>query len=193
MNYPWITTVEKLMNHDNQEQINVLLVGPILPTGGITRFLRFCLDNKMEAKLQLYDVARPPKENITFAASGYSEIFNAGLRRAIKGFFITIKNICLFPVSLLQSKVSIVHLAGTGWLPFWEYSIYGVLAKLLGKKVIFHYHGPFEDFHRRSSKLIKPIIHWILNQFDAIIVLSKVDEGVVCQFVRPADNERIQR
>lgn len=47
-----------------QHQLNELLVGPVLPSGGITRFINGCLEAKTEANYEVFNAARPPKERI---------------------------------------------------------------------------------------------------------------------------------
>ncbi len=170
------------MSEKDQPQPKVLLVGPRCSTGGIARFVDSCLQAVSGAAIHLFDVARPPKKQIAFRANGYNELFNAGLGRAINGIAITFKHILNFPGALLRSRAQIVHLTVTGWFPFWEFSVYGLLSKLLGKKVIFHFLGPFNDFYQRSSRLPRFFIRLIMNAFDVAIVESYSNQSVLERF-----------
>jgi glycosyltransferase involved in cell wall biosynthesis len=171
------------MSEKEQPRPEVLLVGPRCPTGGIARFVYLCLQADLGAAIQLFDVARPPKERMAFRADGYNELFNAGLGRAVKGISVTLKHILTFPVALLRSRTQIVHLAATGWFPFWEFSTYGFAAKLMGKRVVLHYHGPFEDFYRRSSGLARFFIRLVLRRLDATVLLSSLDRRAAEEFL----------
>ena len=171
------------MKRQNQHQLNVLLVGPVILASGITRFIICCLGAKIEARYKVFDTSHPVRQRITSRPTGYGIIFNAGVLRAMLGALISFKNIIIFPFALIISKADVVHLAGTGWASFWEFATYGIIGKILRRKVIFHYHGPFEDFYQKSSISAKKLIEWFFKQYDAIFVLSEVDKKIISGFI----------
>lgn len=71
-------------------------------------------------------------------------------------------------------NIKIVHIHSASYGSFLRKQFALNMAKLFGKKVIFHIHGAeFELFYNKSSKAVKSLITSTLNKADVVIVLSK--------------------
>ena len=162
----------------DREQVNrriVLIVGPLLPTGGVTRYLRQLLGWSGRYSYRCFNSARPPKTTLTRKV-GYAMILSAGPMRALKGTFITLKNLAVFPHAVRESRCSMVHICGGSHWVFWENAYYVLAAKALGRSVTMHYLGPIDLYWEGSGSIERAAIRWVLCRLDALFVLSAVDE-----------------
>jgi glycosyltransferase involved in cell wall biosynthesis len=121
----------------------------------------------------LFDSSRPPKNSTRGSGIGYRLLFDAGLKRACVGIWTVLANLIRFPVAVSRVRPSIVYLTVSSHWPFWEHAIYLLVAKLLKKKVVFHYLGALIQFWDGSSTLAKRMITWVMSQADLVIVLSE--------------------
>lgn len=76
------------------------------------------------------------------------------------------------PVYLLNRNIKIVHIHSAQRSSFYRKSIFVLLSRLFGKKVLMHIHGAeFDMFYNNSSAIIKKYIRFILN-LTTILALS---------------------
>lgn len=71
---------------------------------------------------------------------------------------------------LFHKEIKIVHVHGSSYASFWRKRIFINLAKMFGKKVVFHCHG--SEFQRFTS-LHHNAVKKTLNKCDCIIALSE--------------------
>ena len=76
--------------------MKIILIGPNLKYGGVSRYVKDLLAGSEEFKL--FDTARPEKTKIR-AGTGYIEAFNTGFIRVLSGLFVTIVEGILKPNS----------------------------------------------------------------------------------------------
>jgi len=154
----------------------VLIVGEYPPpTGGIGAYIKGILDTGLGKKfeLRLYKTNRF-KDKTPSNKTGYAKIFETKPKRLIQGIAITLKNILLFPFSILVYNPKIVYINSAGDITFFEYSIYAWLSKLLRKRIFFHMHnGFFLEFFSHSPGFIKAYIKWTFNQSEKNFFLTE--------------------
>lgn len=75
---------------------------------------------------------------------------------------------------LVNRNLEIVHIHSASYGSFMRKQFVLNIAKLLGRKVIFHIHGAeFELFYNKSSNFMKNLITNTLNKADIVLVLSR--------------------
>jgi glycosyltransferase involved in cell wall biosynthesis len=150
----------------------VLLIGPLLPSGGVTRYVKDLLSWSGKYQFILFNTARPAKNRIK-AGLGYAEVFNAGLIRALQGVLITLSHMIAFPWRLVQSRADIVHICGVSYWPFWENAYYMLISRLLRRRVTLHYLGALDLYYMGRNRLEQALIRTVLRQPQKLILLSK--------------------
>lgn len=95
----------------------------------------------------------------------------------------------LFPINLLElifnlikrKSLKIVHIHGSHGGSFYrKYIVFWISKKLFSKKVIYHLHSSdFEIFYNNASKILKSKIQKLINNSDAVIVLSEEWRGFI--------------
>lgn len=89
-------------------------------------------------------------------------------------FFVMIKAYSLYPVILIVKNISLVHIHGGMKSSFFRKSYFLLLAKLFGKRVIYHMHSAMvNEYLEKGSKLKKFIVCRLFNLYDVIVVISK--------------------
>ena len=90
---------------------------------------------------------------------------------AFRNLWILLSSIGMFIKQLLSNReVKVVHIHTASYNSFYRSSIFVVLSKLLGRKVILHIHGGgFQDFYNTHPVIIRKI----LEIADCLIVLSR--------------------
>ena len=90
---------------------------------------------------------------------------------AFRNVWILLSSIVMFIKQLLSNReVKIVHIHTASYNSFYRSSIFVVLSKLLGRKVILHIHGGgFKDIYNTHPVIIRKI----LEIADCLIVLSR--------------------
>ena len=162
-----------MSDRDDTREATVLLVGPLLPTGGVTRYLRQLLGWSGRYSYRCFNCARPPKAAFTQEV-GYAVILSAGWVRAARGALITLKNIARFPYAVRKSQCSLVHVCGINHWVFWENACYVLAARALGRKVTMHYLDSLDLYWQGSGTIERAAIRWVLSRLDALFVLSGV-------------------
>ena len=150
----------------------VLLIGPLLPSGGVTRYVRDLLSWSGRYQFILFNVARPAKNRIK-PGTGYAEVFNAGLIRALQGVLITLGHMIMFPWILIRSGARIVHVCGVSYWPFWENAYYILVSRLLGYRVTLHYLGALDLYYSSRGKNERTLVRMVLRWPQKIILLSE--------------------
>lgn len=149
----------------------VLLIGPFLPSGGVTRYVRDLLSWSGRYQFVLFNVARPAKNRIK-PGTGYITILNAGLLRALQGALITLSHMIVFPWVLIRSRADIVHVCGVSYWPFWESAYYIWVSKLLGRHVTLHYLGALDLYYTSRGRIERPLVRMVLRWPQKVILLS---------------------
>lgn len=106
---------------------------------------------------------------------------NAFLRLLVFGLFL-IKYIWTL---LTNDQLRIIHIHGASEGSFYRKYFVFKLAKLFGKKVIYHIHCPvFREIYEESPNFIQRRIEKVLNNSDLIIVLSQYGQTEVSRICR---------
>lgn len=162
----------------------VLLLGPLLSTGGVSKYVKDLLNSKINYEIIHFNTARPEK---TYTSSkgkvGYNEIFDAGFIRFLKGTFITLRHLLVFPFVLMLKRPHVVHISGVSYSTFWENAYYIFISKLLSKPIFFHYLGAFDLFYGQSSPFAKFLIRNVLKKVDKIALLSRKVKIIMSRFI----------
>lgn len=153
----------------------VLLVGPFPPTvGGVTTFLANLTSSALARRYDLlpFTTSRPPKKGVVDNDT-YGALFNAGLGRAVTGALVTVGHLATFPFALLSSRARIVQIHSSDYWAFWEASLYVVMARALGRRVVVRFGGSFSTFYERCGPLARRVIRRLLRLPHAIVVQSE--------------------
>lgn len=122
------------------------------------------------------------KEKFSFICVHRFESKFKQLLRAIGAFFLLLYNCICKPIQ-------IVHIQTASYRSFYRDSVYLLLAKLLGKRVILHIHGgEFELFYNQSPRFC----HFICRKADCLMAVSeyfaqifrnlKLNDNVICLY-----------
>ena len=163
--------------------MKVILVGPYLKYGGVSRYIKDLLSGS--SAFELFNTARPEKTRIR-SGTGYVEAFNAGFLRVLSGFYVMIRNLFRFPFVLMKSEAEIVHVCGVSFFPFWENAFYCLIGRLLGKKITLHYLGAFDQFYEPAGRIQQFLIRSVLRIPDRIMLLSEKVRILVSSFIHVA-------
>lgn len=75
-----------------------------------------------------------------------------------------------FYFMLFRHEIKIVHIHGGSKISFWRKSIFILIGKFFGKKIIYHIHGgAFKEFTQKNRNAV----HYIISHTDCIIALSE--------------------
>lgn len=121
------------------------------------------------------------KGGIASVVKIYKEQFNLKVFASTKfqstafSFLFLFERLISFLLFLLRDKsVKIVHIHSSSEGSFYRKYFFYKISKLFKKKVIFHIHsGRFHNFYNDSNKFIKSLIEEVIDNSDALIVLSK--------------------
>lgn len=82
-----------------------------------------------------------------------------------------LKAICQFLYFMLfRYEIKIIHIHSGSKVSFWRKSIFILIGKAFGKKIICHMHGgAFKDFTEKNSKKV----HYVIRHTDCLIALSE--------------------
>ncbi len=152
----------------------ILLMGPRPPAaGGVARFIENCLKSLPEVEMTVYDTGRPIGANVSKSATkGYLNLFDGGIRHAIRKMIVTIKHMVVFPFFLLKKRPHIVQIQFSLDWSFWENSYYLLCLNLFGINSIIRLGSSnMESFFSGHGFSCKVKIA-ILKRADRIIVQS---------------------
>lgn len=141
----------------------ILIIGPgTFSVGGISEYI----NNLMNSHL---------KENYNFQLLNTFKIKDKSLKSSIsmRNIFNLILNILDLTDNIILNKPRLIHIHTSSYWGFWEKSVYVIIAKLMGIKVILHIHGGgFKKFYDNSHNTLKYIIRFVLERTDLNIVLT---------------------
>lgn len=89
-----------------------------------------------------------------------------------------------FAVFLLRHRPVIVHLNSSMDLSYWRDIAYLVVARLLGRKVVYQVHGgamPEEFF--AGNAVLTALLRWVLSAPDVVVLLAQVELAAYRKFV----------
>ena len=92
----------------------------------------------------------------------------------LSGMKRTVHQLMDFLRAMKKHNIDIVHIHTASFWSFWRYSVFILLSKLVGKKVLLHIHGAaFKEFYHGNNVFKRKIVALILRNCHALIVLSK--------------------
>lgn len=159
----------------------ILVVGPILDSGGVTRFVKDLLNSKLGYHLFVFDTAKPVKIYTSKGPLGYRTLIAAGIGRAVKNGCIFLKNIIKYPIFLIRNRPNLIHIASSSYWNFFENSFYLMWSKMFNVPTIFHFLGDFHLFYQDSNRFMRRFIMTILKWSNKIFVLSEGVKNIIAQ------------
>jgi glycosyltransferase involved in cell wall biosynthesis len=153
----------------------IALVGPMPPTkGGVTTFMLNLMASYLGREFEFvpYTTARPPKKNVS-DNWGYGAVLRGGILRLLHGLVLTAWRLARFPLFLLRRRIDLVQIQASDYQVFWESVAYALLARLLGRPVLFRIGGAFDLFHGGSSPLLRRLIAASLRLPQCVIAQSE--------------------
>jgi glycosyltransferase involved in cell wall biosynthesis len=166
-----------------------MLVGPMPPTkGGVTTFMLNLMASPLRNTFDFvpFTTSRPPKTNVT-ENWGYRAMLRGGVARMFSGAAITLWHLCSFPVAVLGSDVDLVQIQACDYQVFWESAFYAVMARLLGRPVLFRIGGAFDIFHGQASRFEQRLIAAVLRLPNVVIAQSAFARDHIRQAGRTGD------
>lgn len=86
---------------------------------------------------------------------------------------VAIRALFIYLFKLSFSRSPLVHVHGSKGASFYRKMVFIILAKVWGKKIVFHCHsGKFDQFYDQGPDWQKFLIRWVLSMSDAVVVLS---------------------
>ncbi len=162
----------------------VMLVGPMPPTkGGVTTFMLNLMNSPLRDEFHFvpFTTSRPPKKNV-IENWGYRAMLRGGVRRIGAGAAVTLWHIGKFPFAVIAGRIELVQIQACDYQVFWESALYAVMARALGRKVLFRIGGAFDVFHGQASALEKRLIAAVLQWPHVVIAQS----GFARDYIRMA-------
>ena len=156
-------------------------------TGGVTTFMLNLMASHLDETFAFipFSTSRPPKQNVT-NNYGYAAMFRGGLRRVLLGALITLWNVARFPIVLLSTGADIVQIQASDYQAFWESAVYAIMARLLGRIVLFRIGGAFDQFHGSAGPTARRLIAATLRLPDGVIAQSEFAKQYIAAAGRKA-------
>jgi glycosyltransferase involved in cell wall biosynthesis len=148
--------------------IKVLLVGPLPPPfGGIPSYVQKLYDSQVDGvRYQIFNTAFP-----SWIAAlnregkmSYSSIRENGIWGAIKKVVFVMISYPVLAYKILTTKPDIVQVFTCSYWGYWRNWLYVLIAKLCGKKTIFHILNAIDVFYGSASDIEKI---WIRKSFES--------------------------
>lgn len=143
----------------NQHKRTVIVAGPAKSTGGVASVIDTILNQNMPNEYVL----------IRLNTSLYK---NGGLLREIK----TLSDAMIkYLFHLMFKDVDIIHLHVSANISFYRKSIFGLIGKMFGKKIIYHIHAArfYDFFCNPSNMFLEKYIQAILQSANAVVCLCQ--------------------
>ena len=179
----------------NELKKKILMVGPLPPTvGGITTFITSILESNLNKKYEFvtFTSSRPPLRGKIPSLQDHSIIFRVSLLDLFRSVSATLYHLCVFPITLLKVRPSIVHIHTSSYWTFWENSLYVMISKTFKRKAILHIHGSmFDKFCKGQTSLMKNLIRSIINMTDKTIALSLYWKRFLTDEMRVKDPDKV--
>lgn len=107
----------------------------------------------------------------------HTHVEGSALRRGLIGIGAVFRFLWL----LLRHRIDICHIHGSMKGSIYRKSLFVLLCKLFGRRVIFHLHGSeFEDYYRKAGPFYRRVVRYVLNHSDSVFVLSRYWFDFVC-------------
>jgi glycosyltransferase involved in cell wall biosynthesis len=143
----------------------VLIVGPgPAQIGGVATFIKILLSSPVLRKkyeLLHLDTTRGP--------------LGAGLasRFALINIVYLVRQVYNFLLIVIRNRPQIIHVPITSYWAFWKDTVFILLGRTFGLKVVAHLHGGlFERYYRESAPIVRGLIRWALYRPHVIVALS---------------------
>jgi len=125
-----------------------------------------------------------------------SDLIGKLSRRGVMRIIMNLANAVLLPFvvvwRIVLKRPSVVHICTNSFGGFYEKGVLGIVARLLGRRVVMHIHGGgFGKFHANSSRLGKWMIRRLLFMSHRIAVLSEQMQETVLAIGMPQERIRI--
>ena len=114
------------------------------------------------AVIRMYKDANP--EDFNFIPTSQGEVSK------LKKLWLFLRSLPIFIFYMLFREIKVVHIHSSSHLSFYRKSLYVLLAKFFGKKVILHIHGgffvPFYQSHRSYCSQVFKLVDRVLTVSD---------------------------
>jgi len=170
-----------------------MLVGPMPPTkGGVTSFMLKLMASPLSLEFAFvpFSTSRPPKKNV-IENWGYRAMFRGGFRRVIAGALITFRRALTFPFAVVGGGIDLVQIQASDYQVFWEAAAYALMARMLGRPVLFRIGGAFDVFHGHASAIEQRMIAAVLRLPDVVIAQSTLARDCIRAAGRTGDIVRV--
>lgn len=167
----------------------ILVVGPVPPPfGGIARYVQDLLESELSRNFHLHHF------NTSFSAKVRSHAVNPGHRRyqseghsgwlkygyvfsngAMQGLRTLVAGILSVPLlagHILLLRPQLVHIFANMHWGFWRAGAMALVARLLGRNVVFHPLGAIDQFYPSCGPAGRFLVRFLLNRADLILVQS---------------------
>jgi glycosyltransferase involved in cell wall biosynthesis len=159
----------------------VLVVGPMPPTkGGVTTFMLNLMASHLSDEFEFvaFTTSRPPKRNV-IDNWGYGAVLRGGPRRILIGILVTLWHLLSFPFAVIRGRIDLVQIQASDYHVFWESVLYAIVARILGRPVLFRIGGAFDIFYAESPPLIRRWIAAALRLPQCVIAQSDFASGCI--------------
>jgi len=156
----------------------IILVGPVPPPyGGIPTYVKSLSESELKKRydLILFNTAIPStlRGFDNSVQRGYLSLLRSGLYDGINLIAYAIFSLITFSFNMIKSSPQAVHVFSCTYWGFWRNALYVLIAKLFGRKVIFHILGAIDIFYSgESGNFGKFLIRKALDLADLHIVQS---------------------
>jgi len=157
-----------------RECSRILVVGPMPPTkGGVTTFMLNLMASRLNQEFEFipFTTSRPPKRDV-IDNCGYRSVLRGGPWRICIGILITLWHLVTFPIVIIGKRVHLVQIQASDYQVFWEATLYALIARSLGRPVVFRIGGAFDRFYSQSPALIRRWIAAALRLPQCVIAQS---------------------
>jgi glycosyltransferase involved in cell wall biosynthesis len=171
-----------------KNDIKILLVGPIPPPyGGIPAYVKSLNDAKLGGiEFVLFNTAIPSWVE-PFDREGkrnYGSILEIGVLASLKKILYVLYSFVSFIWSLILIRPAIVHVFTCSYWGYWRNWLYLLVAKLFGRKTIFHLLGAIDLFYNEVGDFQRSILRSSLNSADCYLLQSPLLENWAKQYSR---------
>lgn len=128
-----------------------------------------------------FTTSRPAKQDV-IDNWGYSAIFRGGIVRVCLGILVTIWHLMAFPFAIIRRSIAVVQIQASDYQVFWESVLYALIARILGRPVLFRIGGAFDLFHGGSPRLVQALIARALYVPTCIIVQSEFARAYIKRY-----------
>ncbi len=159
----------------DKQRARILLVGPMPPTiGGVTTFMLNLMASYLNEEFEFvpYTTTRPPKPDV-IDNWGYGSVLRGGPVRILRGGLLTIGHVIAFPYFIIRRRIALVQIQASDYQVFWEGAVYAMLARAVGRPVLFRIGGAFDLFHGGSPRLVQGWIAAALRIPQCVIAQSQ--------------------